>query len=77
MAITLELWQLRLAAYLAAEIAVLQNQEYEIDTGNGRRRLKRADLAEIRKGIAECNNAIASLTPSARRRTRYIVPDNA
>lgn len=75
MPLSLEQWQERLDAYLAAEIAVLSNQEYEIDTGNGRRRLKRADLAEIRKGIAECSAAIASLTPGTRRRTRYLVPE--
>jgi hypothetical protein len=76
MAITLTQWQARLDAYLAAEVAVLANQEYEMESGTGRRRLRRADLSEIRRGVAECNRAIASLTPSASgRRTRYLVPE--
>ena len=73
--ITLAQWQSRLAAYLAAETAVLSGQEYEIDAGNGsRRRLKRADLGEIRRGIAECNEAVSRLS-STRGRTRYVVPE--
>lgn len=75
MAITAEQWQSRIEAYLAAEAAVLNNQEYEMQTGTGRRRLVRADLAEIRKGIAECNQAIAAVTPGGRRRTRYVEPE--
>lgn len=74
MALSLDQWQSRLEAYLAAEIAVLGNQEYEIDTGNGRRRLKRADLAEIRKGIADCEQAIARVSRT-RSRVRYVVPE--
>jgi hypothetical protein len=34
-----------------------------MESGTGRRRLRRADLGEIRRGVAECNQAIASLTP--------------
>lgn len=75
MALSLTQWQARLDAYLAAETAVLRNQEYEIDSGNGRRRLRRADLGEIRRAIAECNQAIASSTPSVRGRTRYVEPE--
>jgi hypothetical protein len=77
MAITLEQWQTRLDAYLAAEVAVLSNQEYEIEAATGRRRLRRADLGEIRRGIAECNQAIARLTPPAPSggRTRYLVSE--
>lgn len=74
MALSLTQWQSRLDAYLAAETSVLANQEYEIDTGNGRRRLRRADLAVIRAGITECNAAIAGLTPGAQRRVSYLVP---
>jgi hypothetical protein len=45
--ITLEQAQAKLAEYIAAETAVLSNQEYTIDN----RRLKRADLEMIQLGI--------------------------
>lgn len=72
--LTLAQWEARLTAYLSAETAALTNQEYEIDTGNGRRKLRRADLAEIRRGINECNQQIARLS-TTRGRTRYVVPE--
>jgi hypothetical protein len=72
---TLEQWQARLASYLAAEAAVLSSQEYEIDTGIGRRKLRRADLGEIRRGISECRVAVAKLTPGGMRRTFYVEPE--
>ena len=46
--ITLTQAQTQLAAYLAAETTVLTGQRYEIDG----RMLQRADLAQIRDGIA-------------------------
>jgi hypothetical protein len=72
MAITAEQWQTRLDAYLAAEIAVLASQSYKTASG---RELVRAELAQIRAGIKECNQALARLMPSARGRTRYLVPE--
>lgn len=77
MSLTIEQWQTRLTAYLAAETAVLTNQEYEMETGTGRRKLRRADLSAIRAGIAECSQAISQLTPPAPGggRTRYLVPE--
>lgn len=76
--ITLEQAQAQLAAWLAASTAVARNQEYEIDTGNGRRRLKRADAAEIRQQITFWEGKVQALTPvsaGGRRRTRYVVPE--
>lgn len=75
---TLEIAQAQLATWLAASTSVAASQEYEIDTGNGRRRLKRADAAEIRQQITYWSGVVARLTPAAaggRRRTRYIVPE--
>lgn len=64
--ITLAAALARLDAYLAAELAVLSGQEYEI----AGRRLRRADLREIRAGVAHWNRQVQSL--SARRRRRVV-----
>lgn len=76
--LTLANAEAQLALWLAASAAVATGQEYEIDTGNGRRRLKRADAAEIRQQIVFWNGQIATLTSAAaggRTRTRYVVPE--
>lgn len=75
--ITLEQAQTQLAAYLAASEKISQNQSYEIDTGNGRRKLTRADLAEVQKSIEFWDRKVKELTPAAtggKRRTRFVVP---
>lgn len=74
--ITLAQAQAQLDAWMAASTAVTSGQEYEIDTGSGRRRLKRADAAEIRNQIEFWDNRIKALTPASaggRRRIRYVV----
>jgi len=76
--ITLEQAQARLTAWLEADAAVASRQEYEIETGNGRRRLKSADAAEIRQNIDYWDAKVKSLTPASaggRRRVRYYVPE--
>jgi len=65
--ITLAQAQARLDAYLAAELAVLGGQEYEI----AGRRLKRANLREIRDGIQIWEQRVKDLSRSSR---RAIVP---
>lgn len=65
--ITLAAAQARLDAYLAAELAVLGGQEYEISG----RRLKRADLREIRAGISVWDQRVKDLSRTSR---RAIVP---
>jgi hypothetical protein len=65
--ITLAQAQARLDAYLAAELAVLGGQEYEI----AGRRLKRANLKEIRDGIQIWEERVKDLSRSSR---RAIVP---
>lgn len=57
-AITLATAQARLDAYLAAEIAVLNGQAYQI----GNRSFKRADLKDIRAGIVDANADVIRLT---------------
>ena len=64
--ITLELAQTQLAAYLAAETAVLSGQRYEISG----RMLQRADLAAIRDGVATWDARVKALSVSARGRSR-------
>lgn len=69
--ITLAQAQTQLAAYLAAETAVLGGQRYEI----AGRMLQRADLGEIRKGIDTWNARVIGLTDqqSGRSRARTVV----
>lgn len=55
--VTLIQAQAQLASYLAAETAVLNGQEYTI----GVRRLRRADLKEIRDGITYWNRMVSRL----------------
>jgi hypothetical protein len=56
-AITLAQAQAKLAEYLAAESAVLSGQDYSI----GSRRLRRADLPEIRAGRKEWEAKVNAL----------------
>lgn len=49
----------RLAAYLEAEASVLRNQSYEMADG---RRLERANLGEIRKGITDLRAELGRAT---------------
>lgn len=68
--ITLAQAQTQLDAYLAAETAVLAGQEYTI----AGRRLVRADLELIQKGIATWNDRVKSLSLRASGGRRAIVP---
>ena len=49
---------IRLGKYLEAETAVLKSQEYTIGQGQSARRLRRADLAEIRAAIKNLQDQI-------------------
>ena len=70
--LTLAQAETQLAAYLAAETAVLSGQSYEI---NGRK-LDRADLEAIQRGISTWNARVVSLSAGAagRSRARTVVP---
>ena len=70
--ITLAQAEAQLALYLAAEAAALGGQSYEI----AGRKLTRANLAEIRDGIATWNARAVTLGAAAqgRGRSRTIVP---
>lgn len=73
--ITLAQAQAQLDAWLAASLAVATGQSYEIDTGTGRRKLTRADAAEVREMVKHWQSMVQQLTPSTFRRTRYVVPE--
>ena len=66
--ISLATAQAQLDAYVAAETAILSGQEYWI----GSRRLKRADLAEVRAGITAWDQRVKTLSSSATGRGRSI-----
>lgn len=69
--ITLAQAETQLNLYLAAEVAVLSGQSYEI----AGRKLTRAGLDEIQAGISTWNSRVKQLTLSAsgRGRSRTIV----
>lgn len=72
----LELAQQRLASYLAAEVRILQSQEYTVGQGGTARRNRRADLEQVQAGIKSTQAEIAALQaaqPGARRLT-YLRP---
>lgn len=45
---TLDELQTRKSAYLAAELRILQSQEYSISSGDSSRRARRAELEQVR-----------------------------
>lgn len=77
--IDLDTAQTQLDLWIAASAAVAGGQEYEIDTGGaGRRRLRRADAAEIMRMVAYWDRQVKALTSAAgggKRRVTYIVPE--
>ena len=68
---TLAELQARRAAYVAAELKILQSQEYQVGQGGNARRNVRAELAQVQEGIRECDRLIAAASP---RRVYTIVP---
>lgn len=68
--ITLVQAQSQLAAYIAAETAVLSGQEYEI----AGRRMRRADLKAVRDGITYWQQKVDELEAKSVGRRRSIVP---
>lgn len=74
--ITLVQAEAQLALWIAASAAVAGNQEYEMNTGSGSRRLRRADASEIRAQIDYWDRKVKQLTGgNAQRRVRYVVPE--
>ena len=59
--------QARRAAYVAAEAAILQGQEYRISDGMINRLMRRADLDVVRATIADLDRQIAAQSMPRRR----------
>lgn len=72
----LQLAQQRLDAYLAAELRILQSQEYTVGQGGTARRNRRADLEHVQSGIKATRLEIEQLqaTASRARRVTYLRP---
>lgn len=70
--------QARLDAYLAAEVKILQGQEYVIGDGATARRLRRADLSEVRQSIKDLKADIERMdnVNAGSRRVFYARPFN-
>ncbi len=64
----------RLQAYLAAEVRILESQEYVIGNGGTARRNRRADLESVQAGIKEVRAEIQRLESLAEPRVTYIRP---
>lgn len=76
--ITLAQAEAQLVSWIAANTAVSGGQEYEIEDGGMRRRLKRTDTAQILEQIKFWDAKVKELTPASaggRRRTRYVVTE--
>jgi hypothetical protein len=58
---TLAELQTRKDAYLAAELRILESQEYAISSGDSSRRMVRAELEQVRLAIKEIDAEIAAL----------------
>lgn len=63
-----------LAAAQSAYTAALANKSYEIDTGNGSRALERQPISELLDQVKFWQAEVKRLTPGARRRVIYVVP---
>ena len=67
--------QARRAAYAAAELKILQSQEYQVGQGGNARRNRRAELADIQAAIKDLDAQIDQLQPASVERRGYrIVP---
>jgi hypothetical protein len=70
---TLTELQARRDAYMAAELRILQSQEYVVGDGSVARRNRRADLEQVRLAITEIDAEISRMQSAASgRRLLYI-----
>lgn len=73
--ITLAIAQAALDRWLLADAALASSQSYEMESEGMRRKLTRADAGEIRRNIEKWDRLVKNMTPGARRRIRYLVPE--
>ena len=69
---TLAELQTRRTAYVAAELKILQSQEYQVGQGGNARRNRRADLVDVQAAIKEIDAQIAALNGSVRGAYRIV-----
>ena len=62
---TLAELQTRRAAYMAAELKILESQEYRVSDGAIDRRNRRAELETVRAAISDLDSQIAALQPAS------------
>ena len=55
----------RKAAYLAAELKILESQDYSVSDGILSRRNRRAELEQVRIAIADIDSQITALQPAS------------
>ncbi len=72
--ITLAQAQTQLDAWLAASLAIANNQSYSIETGGTQRTLTRANAAWINRQITYWNGQVKKLSRTRSGRTKYVVP---
>jgi hypothetical protein len=63
--ITLAHAEAQLAVWLSASSALATSQSYEINTGNGSRKLTRVDAGEVRENIKFWDGIVKSLSDAA------------
>jgi hypothetical protein len=66
----LEIKKARLKLYLAAEMAILSGQSYEIEG----LKLTRANLKDVQTMITKLESEVAALSGKRRARLKFIVP---
>ena len=71
---TLEELQTRRAAYVAAELKILQSQEYVVGQGGTNRRSRRAELESVQAGIRQIDLEIDKLQARTTRRVYTLTP---
>jgi len=71
--ITLEQAETQLSSWIAADQAVAKGQSYQLDTGEHKRSVTRADAIEIRKNIIYWNRMVDRLSQGGIR-IRGVVP---
>lgn len=71
---TLAELQTRRAAYVAAELKILQSQEYQVGQGGSARRNRRAELADVQAAIKDLDTQIEQAQAGTARRVYRVVP---
>jgi hypothetical protein len=69
---TLQELTTRRDAYMAAELRILQSQEYQVGDGTNARRNRRAELESVQAAIKDLDAQIEKATHQSTRRVMYV-----